>query len=80
MQPGCSSVRYSRKAAPPKGAALGRNLAEKIEKIMMAVTFAEAGEHGTAREIMRKDTRPDAERPALRKHPRKEYRAAPPQR
>lgn len=57
-----------------------KNLAEKFEHIMMAVTFAEAGEHETAREMLRKHSRPDAERPTARKHPRKEYRAAPPQR
>lgn len=57
-----------------------KSLAEEFEKIMMAVTFAEAGEHETAREMLRKDSRSDAERPSVRKQQRKEYRAAPPQR
>ncbi|MBI5101172.1 MAG: hypothetical protein HZB33_04985 [Nitrospirae bacterium] len=36
-----------------------KRLAEKIENMMMAITFAEAGEHETAREMMKKDDRPD---------------------
>jgi hypothetical protein len=49
---------------------------EKIERLMMAVTFAEAGEHETAREIMQENERPDRPRPANRQD--KTLRAAPP--
>jgi hypothetical protein len=31
---------------------------EKLERIMMAITFAEAGEHETAREFLREEKRP----------------------
>jgi hypothetical protein len=33
---------------------------------MMAITFAEAGEHGTAREIIREDEKTDRMRPTKR--------------
>lgn len=36
-----------------------KRLARKFENMMMAVTFAEAGEHETAREIIRNDDRQD---------------------
>jgi len=36
-----------------------KGLARKFETMMMAITFAEAGEHDTAREIMRKNDHPD---------------------
>ena len=31
---------------------------EKLERIMLAITFAEAGEHDTAREFLREEKRP----------------------
>jgi hypothetical protein len=43
---------------------------EKIERIMMAITFAEAGEHDTAREMMRDSKQP-------RKRERKDQRPRP---
>ena len=51
-----------------------KRLAKKLEKLMMAITFAEAGEHGTARKIMeeeekRHDKR-DTTRPSVRPQPR----------
>jgi hypothetical protein len=36
-----------------------KRLAQKFENMMMAITFAEAGEHGTAREIMKNNDRQD---------------------
>jgi hypothetical protein len=32
-----------------------KSLSERFEKIMMAITFAESGEHETAREFMKRD-------------------------
>ena len=51
-----------------------KRLAKKVEKMMMAITFAEAGEHDTARKIMeeeekRHDKR-DTTRPSARPQPR----------
>ena len=57
-----------------------KDLSEKFEKIMMAITFAESGEHETAREIMREAERKDRDRPTISKRPRKEYRAKAPSR
>ncbi len=53
-----------------------KRLSEKLEKLMMAVTFAESGEHETAREIMKEDEEPDRIRPA--KRPDKTMRASSP--
>jgi hypothetical protein len=53
------------------------NLSKRFEKIMMAITFAESGEHDTAREMMREDKRPEKRenvRPSQR--PRKQLRAS----
>jgi hypothetical protein len=36
-----------------------KRLARKFENMMMAITFAEAGEHETAREMIRDNDRPD---------------------
>jgi hypothetical protein len=36
-----------------------KQLARKFENMMMAITFAEAGEHETAREIIRNNDRED---------------------
>ncbi len=41
-------------------------LSEKFEKLMMAVAFAEAGEHETAREIMKEDRKTDRLTPRKR--------------
>jgi hypothetical protein len=55
------------------------SLREKIERIMMAITFAEAGEHETAREIVREEKRlRPGKRPSQR--PRPELRAPSPRR
>ncbi len=43
-----------------------KRLSEKLQKMMMAVTFAEAGEHETAREIMREGVKTDRTRPSKR--------------
>lgn len=43
-----------------------KRLSAKLEKLMMAVTFAEAGEHETAREIMTEDEKTDRTRPSKR--------------
>ncbi len=46
-----------------------KKLARKIEKLMVAATFAEAGEHETAREIMKEEKKlekRDSVRPAKR--------------
>lgn len=55
-----------------------KGLSEKFEKIMMAITFAESGEHETAREIMRETDRKNIDRPTVSRRPRKEYRASAP--
>jgi hypothetical protein len=57
-----------------------KRLSEKFEKIMMAITFAESGEHETAREILRKKDRATPDRPSLSKRPMNEYRASAPRR
>ena len=57
-----------------------KRLSERFEKIMMAITFAESGEHETAREIMRKTDRANADRASVTKRPRTEYRASAPRR
>ena len=33
------------------------SIREKLERIMMAITFAESGEHDTAREFLREEKR-----------------------
>ncbi|MDA8106769.1 MAG: hypothetical protein M0Z71_15505 [Nitrospiraceae bacterium] len=43
-----------------------KKLWARIERLMMAVTFAEAGEHETAREIMREEDKTDRPRPTRR--------------
>lgn len=55
-------------------------LSEKFEKIMMAITFAESGEHETARDFMREVERKGIDRPTITKRPQKEYRASAPRR
>ncbi|MBI5074756.1 MAG: hypothetical protein HZB62_06270 [Nitrospirae bacterium] len=55
-----------------------KGLSEKFEKIMLAITFAESGEHETAREFLREADRKDIDRPTIAKRPRKEYRAETP--
>jgi hypothetical protein len=55
-----------------------KSFSEKFEKIMMAITFAESGEHETAREIMRTTERTSTERPTVWKRPRDTRRQSPP--
>ena len=47
---------------------------EKLERIMMAITFAEAGEHDKAREFLRKEKRPRKQHRS-RQRPRLQMRA-----
>ena len=47
---------------------------KKIENIYAAVAFAEAGEHETAREILREDKHPQ-KRDRISQRPRKQLRA-----
>ncbi len=55
-----------------------KRLFRRLENLMTAVTFAEAGEHETAREIMREDDETDRTRPT--KRPVETLRASPPPR
>ncbi len=41
-----------------------KGLMEKLERIFLAITFAEAGESETAKQIMRKDT--ESEMPVVK--------------
>jgi hypothetical protein len=53
-----------------------KGLRRKLENIFTAAAFAEAGEHDTAREIMREEERPrKTDRISPRKRVRKELRA-----
>lgn len=54
-----------------------KRFSEKFEKIMMAITFAESGEHETARDIMKKTESASAERPTVWKRPRDTRRQSP---
>lgn len=46
---------------------------EKLEKIMMAISFSEANDHETARKILREEERPRrSKRPSSRPRPRNE--------
>ena len=47
-------------------------LRKKIEKVMMAVAFAEAGEHTTAQEFLREEKR---QQKRIRPQPRRQLRA-----
>ena len=57
-----------------------KGFSERFERIMMAITFAESGEHETARDIMRKTERTTAERPTVWKTPREVNRQSAPRR
>ncbi len=46
-----------------------KNLREKFEDVMYAITFAEAGEFETARETMRKKARKDKRQVPRQKRP-----------
>jgi hypothetical protein len=53
-----------------------RKLTKKLERLFTAVAFAEAGEHDTAREILREEERPrEVERISPTIRGRKELRA-----
>jgi len=52
------------------------SIREKIERMMMAISFAEAGEHETAREILKEQRRARrSKRTTVRPRPRKQLRA-----
>jgi hypothetical protein len=53
---------------------MAMGIREKLEKIMMAITFAEAGEHDTAREFLREEKRPRKQK-RPRQRPRPQMRA-----
>jgi hypothetical protein len=50
------------------------SIRKKLDKIMMAITFAEAGEHDTAREFLRAEKRARKSKRASRR-PRPQLRA-----
>lgn len=53
-----------------------KRLVQKLDRIFVAATFAEAGEFETARDIMREDKRPQkVDRTTPTSRPRKEMRA-----
>jgi hypothetical protein len=51
-----------------------KSLMKKFEKIYAAVAFAEAGEHETAKELMREEKR-EQKRASLTQSPRQQLRA-----
>lgn len=52
------------------------SLRETLERMMVAVTFAEANQHETAREVLREREQPrKSKRPSGRPRPRQELRA-----
>jgi hypothetical protein len=52
------------------------SIRERIEQIMVAITFAEAGEHEMARRLLREQKRmQDRQRPTPRSRPRASLRA-----
>lgn len=53
-----------------------KKLAKKIERLMVAAAFAEAGEHNTAKEIMKEEKRDEKrDRITPSPRPRKQRRA-----
>ena len=50
------------------------SIREKLEKMMMAITFAESGEHDSAREFLREEKRARKSKRASRR-PRPQLRA-----
>ena len=51
------------------------SIREKIERIMLAITFAEAGDHDSAREFLKEEKRPRESKRVSRRRPRPELRA-----
>ena len=51
------------------------SIREKIERIMLAITFAEAGDHDSAREFLKEEKRQRASKRVSRRRPRPELRA-----
>ena len=47
-----------------------KTLFRKFETLMMAVTFAEAGEFDTARQLMKEDEQRKTDRPSVQQRPR----------
>ena len=51
------------------------SIREKLERIMMAITFAEAGEHETARKLMKKQKQTHWKRTVVSRRSRHPLRA-----
>ena len=51
------------------------SIREKLERIMLAITFAEAGEHDSAREFLKEEKRQHKSKRVSSRRPRPELRA-----
>ena len=51
------------------------SIREKIERIMLAITFAEAGDHESAREFLKEEKRQRKSKRVSSRRPRPELRA-----